>query len=175
MNRTEEPTFLKENKKKWTKKYIKTGKWNSKWYGKSRELLIILKKTTDFHCAFCDDVLSPKGSAKGQIEHFRPKEKYKLLSFSWINLFPICEMCNSTKSDNFDILLLRSDSQNFDFANWFYFDLKTFEIKPNKLNSEWKRAEKTIEIYGFNKQEKLERRAFVFENREQNLSAFRFM
>jgi len=139
-----------------------------------------LKNTTNCHCAFCDDVLMPIGSAKGQIEHFKSKEEYKLLAYSWLNLFPICEMCNSTKGKKFDFQLLRPDANGFRFEKWFYFDTKTFKIMPKKLgNPNWQRAETTIEIYGLNKPEKIQRRAFIYSEFSNSLNihnqAFRFM
>ncbi len=180
MNRTQEPQFLKDNKNKWTCDYVKTGKWNTNWHGHSSEILKELKNITDSHCAFCDDSLMPKGGIKGQIEHLKPKDEYKLLAYAWLNLFPCCEMCNTTKGKKFDSSLLRPDSNGFSFRYWFYIDFGTFEIKPKKLgNPEWKRAEKTIEIYGLNKPEKIERRIFAYHNpiesKNINNQAFRFM
>ncbi len=163
MNRSDEPQYLKENKKEWTGKYCETSKFRSDYYGKKEPLLEELKEITQNHCAFCDDILMPLSPAKGQIEHFKPKYKYKLLAYSWLNLFPICSFCNSAKGKQFNDLLLRPDATDFEFTDWFWLDNKTCEIKPNKRNSNWKRAEITIKIYGFNKPDKINRRFYICE------------
>jgi len=162
LKRTEEPKFLQENKEKWTVELINGG--NFSWHKKQKELLEKLKSMTKNHCAFCDDLISPLGSDVSEIEHFKPKEKYKKLAFEWTNLFPICRHCNGTKKDRFDELLLKPDIENYCFNEWFRFDLNTFELKAKKLgNSEWIRAEITIKLYGFNKDIKVERREFEFD------------
>ncbi len=159
MNRTTEPEFLASEKEKWTDDYIKTGNFN--WH--SRELLLKdLKAMTKDHCAFCDDVLSPIGSADPEIEHFKPKSRYKDLAFEWENLYPICRHCNGTKNDIFDDLLLKPDEIGYQYNDWFRLDPNSFELKPIKAgNIHWNRAETTIRIYGFNKPDKVGRRTFV--------------
>lgn len=166
MNRGKRPQVLKENKDEWTSKYIETEKWRTNWHGKREEILKELLENTNYHCAFCDEILSPIGSGDAEIEHFRPKNKgkYPLFAFAWANLYPICRHCNSTKGERFDKLLLRPDEKGFDFFDWFILDTTTFELKPKKLgNPDWKRAEKTIDLYGLNKKTKKERRKIVYQ------------
>ena len=168
MTKGKAPQVLKDNKKKWTKQYQETG--NFSWHGKRKEIMDNLKKATKNHCAFCDDVLKPIGSERGQIEHFRPKAEYKHFAFAWNNLYPICSLCNNTKLERFDKLLLRPDEKDFDFFDWFELDLQTFELKPYKFgNSNWKRAEKTIKLYGFNKEEQIERRQEVYDEIQEGI------
>jgi len=178
VNRTKEPIFLTNNKKEWTTNYLKTNNWRKDWYGYHGDLLNELKFITNYHCAFCDDVLTPVGSSKGQIEHFKPKVKFKCHSYLWLNLFPCCEICNQAKGDKFDNLLLRPDAIDFEFNKWFVINYLTFEISANKLvNKKWQRAEKTIEIYGLNNKDKIDRRRYVYYNTLNfvNNQPFRFM
>lgn len=179
MKRNRTPIFLKNNKKIWTDSYLNGSPFS--WHNKQKELLKLLKNMTADHCAFCDDVLVPKGSDNGEIEHFRPKEKYKKHAFAWSNLYPICRSCNGTKNDRFKRLLLRPDEKGFAFSNWFRIDPSTFELKPIKIgNTNWKRAEITIQLYGLN-EKKTERRLFehdrIINNQyaNKNNQPFRFM
>ena len=180
IKRTKAPKFLSENKKTWTKNYILGSKFN--WHAKQNQILKHLKFMTLSHCAFCDDTLIPKGSAKGQIEHFRPKEKYKYYAYAWANLYPICSHCNTSKKDRFDRLLLRPDEIKYEFIDWFRLDLITFEIKPvfqEKINM--KRSKQTIKLYGFNKIDKINRRRYVYNEiinnkySNKNEQPFRFI
>ncbi len=171
------PKILKDNKEDWTDNYLNGSAFH--WHNKQSQLLEKLKDMTLSHCAFCDDILSPIGSADGQIEHFRPKKKYKRYAFAWNNLYPICDLCNGTKGERFDKLLLRADERDFKFSKWFRFDPNTFELKPMKLNPNWKRAEITIKLYGLNK--KISRRQFEYdriingEYSNKNYQPFRFI
>jgi len=178
MKRTNEPEILKKNKKAWTKHFVQTGKWRTDWYGNHKLFTDELKLLTNNHCAFCDDILKPFGSAKTEIEHFKPKSKYKCHAYIWLNLFPICDSCNKSKLSKFDDLILRPDYLAFTFEKWFYFNTKTYEIYPKKLgNADWKRAEKTIEIYNLNSDDLIERRKFILakqDNLEKNEKAFRY-
>ena len=183
MERKSAPSFLNSNKKKWTDNYAAGAVFT--WHNKSDEILKLLKLLTASHCAFCDDVLIPKGSDAGEIEHFKPKGKYKELAYEWTNLYPICRHCNGTKSDRFNNLLLRPDEKGFEFSEWFRYDPITFKIKPARVenieNIEWKRAKKTIELYGFNKPKKIDRRQYEYDeiinNKYQNKDnqPFRFI
>jgi len=51
-------------------------------------------------CAYCETQINRTST---NIEHYRPKSLYYFLAYSWSNLLPICNMCNSKKSNNFDI------------------------------------------------------------------------
>jgi len=179
MKRSKIPTFLKDSKKTWTDSFVNGSTFS--WHNKQKELLKLLKNMTASHCAFCDDVLVPKGSDNGEIEHFRPKGKYKKFAFAWANLYPICRSCNGTKNDRFDKLLLRPDENDFCFSDWFRLDPSTFELKPVKIgNPNWERAKITIELYGLN-EKKTTRRQFEHDNiiknnyKTKDNQPFRFM
>jgi len=153
------PEYLEINTEKWTQQFLKTGNFN--WHNVQKILLTELKIMSKNHCAFCDDLLFPLSGEIGEIEHFKPKELFKNLAYTWSNLFPICRRCNSTKNDRFDDLLLKPDANDYKFDDWFRLDPNTFELKPKKLgNPNWKRAEKTIELYGLCKEDKIARREF---------------
>ena len=61
-------------------------------------------------CAYCETQINRTSTS---IEHYRPKKSdhytgdfhrlYYFLAYSWSNLLPICNMCNSKKSNRFDI------------------------------------------------------------------------
>ncbi len=160
IKRTKSPDFLKANKKSWTSSYINGAAFT--WHNKQKEIIAELRKMSQNHCAFCDDLLFPLVGEHGEIEHFKPKEQFKHYAYAWANLYPICRRCNGTKNDRFDKLLLRPDTKNYHFDDWFWFDPSTFEIKPITSNSNYARAQKTIEIFGLNKEDKITRRQFEF-------------
>jgi len=182
MQRTVAPDFHKTNWKKWTREYIQSGNWNTSFHNKHAEILETLRQSTHSHCAFCDDLLYPEVGEMGQIEHFRPKNSFRHFAYVWGNLYPICQRCNNTKGERFDYLLLQPDSKAYIFSDWFRLDLSTFKLLPEKLgNSNWKRAEKTIELYGLNKADKIERRKKEFckikdgNYKNQDNQPFRFI
>lgn len=49
-------------------------------------------------CAYCEDTLL---NAPKHIEHYRPKDTYYWLAYSWDNLLLCCTSCNSTKGKSF--------------------------------------------------------------------------
>ena len=105
IKRTKSPDFLKANKKSWTSSYINGAAFT--WHNKQKEIIAELRKMSQNHCAFCDDLLFPLVGEHGEIEHFKPKEQFKHYAYAWANLYPICRRCNGTKNDRFDKLLLR--------------------------------------------------------------------
>ena len=70
-----------------------------------------LKEIYNDKCAYCESSLH---NEYGDIEHYRPKKSsslkkcnsrnsYYWLAFSWDNLIPCCKICNTFKSNCFDI------------------------------------------------------------------------
>jgi len=179
ITREKSPDFLNDKQKDWTLLYINGGTFS--WHGIQDKLLGELKLMTKNHCAFCDDLLFPEVGEIGNIEHFKPKSKFKDLAFDWENLYPICSRCNGTKNNRFDSLLLRPDEQGYKYSEWFRLDPCTFELKPQKLNPNWQRAAKTIELYGLSKEDKNTRRLYEFEEIKKgsyndiDYQPFRFM
>ena len=59
-----------------------------------------LNKIYKNKCAYCETQINRTST---NIEHYRPKSLYYFLAYSWDNLLPICNMCNSKKSNRFEI------------------------------------------------------------------------
>lgn len=59
-----------------------------------------LNKIYNLKCAYCEQKLL---DAPKHVEHYRPKNIYYWLAYSWDNLLLSCGSCNSTKNHNFAI------------------------------------------------------------------------
>lgn len=79
---------------------------NNVTYHPIKDALIQIYKN---RCAYCETRINRTST---NIEHYRPKKSdfytdshrlYYFLAYSWSNLLPICNMCNSKKSNHFDI------------------------------------------------------------------------
>ncbi|MCY7377546.1 MAG: TIGR02646 family protein [Pyrinomonadaceae bacterium] len=170
MERPQQPNWLKENYKKWGRKFKK--KLNNPnlkndfiWAIHHRtkvnvKLLPILRNATFKHCAFCDDKIK-----KGTIEHFRPSSDYPRLSYAWYNLFPACSDCQE-KNSEFKGELLKPDKEDYEFLRYYLYNATSGEIEANpKANEQDQtRAKTTIEIYKLNRPELIEDRMDCFEN-----------
>lgn len=169
MARPRQPDWLKENYKKWGRRFKRKlndpGKSNDfVWatHNKTKvntKLLPLLRNATKKHCAFCDDKIK-----KGTIEHFRPTSKHPLLAYFWHNLFPSCIDCQE-KSSKFDKNLLKPDREDYEFRRYFLYNPFTGEILINpraNVNDKIK-AEITIKIYKLNRAELIEDRLDCFE------------
>lgn len=53
----------------------------------------------NFKCVYCEDSLL---NAPKHVEHYRPKDIYYWLAYSWDNLLLCCTSCNSSKGINFE-------------------------------------------------------------------------
>ena len=169
MERLPQPVWLKENYKKWGKRFrrklenpaLKNDFVWATHKGKkvNTKLLPILRDSTNKHCAFCDDKIK-----KGTIEHFRPTSKNPLLSYFWHNLFPSCNDCQE-KGNSTDKNLLKPDREDYEFRRYFLFNPFTGEIivNPKADGLEALKAKKTIEIYKLNRRELIEVRLDCFE------------
>ena len=51
-------------------------------------------------CAYCEGSTDTKRT-RPEIDHFRPRSRYKHLTFKWDNLMYACHLCNKKKSDKF--------------------------------------------------------------------------
>jgi len=183
MRRDKSPSYLEDNREKWTQDYIKKiagGKKGFSWRCDSKQLMEDLKIQTYFHCAFCDRALEPIGDSDEEIEHFKPKSKYPKSAYEWKNLYPICSKCNKIKLHRFTDLLLRPDDENYAFEKWFWYNPLSGEIEPKYENLDFNRADKTIELYGLNRVALKNRRRNHFHNSKKfnldnNDLPFRFM
>jgi len=160
--RPEQPLFLQENAAKWNARWAERKKqkpnttftW-SQFTGVSvrEHLRPTLYEMNQGHCSFCDSF--PLGTSSTEpIEHFRPKSKPEFyhLAYDWGNLYYCCELCNSTKGEQWHDELLAPDSDDYRFEQYFEFDFTTGEIQPNSKASkaDQARARVTIDMYGLN-------------------------
>lgn len=94
------PSILKsKNREEAFNKNILVGKYE---YGKSlyktEKLQEKLKNIYYEKCAYCEKKLI---DSSFHIEHYRPKDKYYWLAYSWDNLFLSCSHCNTSKGTKF--------------------------------------------------------------------------
>ncbi len=76
--------------------YIDESKYNDRY--KQHDTKVALENIYNKKCAFCEQRVE-----QSHIEHYRPKNKYYWLAFSWDNLILACSTCNQYKGNNFDI------------------------------------------------------------------------
>jgi uncharacterized protein (TIGR02646 family) len=121
-------------------------------------ILTTLCLASQEHCAFCDGKLGIE--SKSTVEHFRPKTSFPALLYSWQNLFPACDVCQSAKGVMFDQALLKPDENNYDFATFFQVNHRSGEIEPlaSANQAAQLRAKTTIDTYQLNKPQRLSSR-----------------
>ena len=86
------------------KEYIDKNSLYKCKYQKNSEIFYPVKdglnKIYKNKCAYCETRIN---RAPTNIEHYRPKSIYYALVYSWSNLLPICDICNTKKSNKFEI------------------------------------------------------------------------
>lgn len=114
-------------------------------------LLPMLKAQTQQHCSFCDG-FPVEDVSKETIEHFRSKTSFPLLAFAWANLFYACTACQGDKLSEDSALLLNPDAEDYQFNDYFYWDVESGTLLANPRASAEKqdRAAATIRLYGLN-------------------------
>lgn len=157
MERTDPPDFLRKHCRVWAREFAEKREanpgYNFQWKTwKGRRVNERLAEEFGSHCAFCDSYPLGRSSHKS-IEHFRPKADYPLLVYAWPNLFPCCDVCQSTKGREFDRKLLKPDTKDYRFDRYFVLNYKTgkIETNPGASQREQERAGITIEMYGLNR------------------------
>jgi uncharacterized protein (TIGR02646 family) len=175
LNRPSSPDFLNEKWEEWGKAFENQRNKNPnfvfQWKTYQKEtinkiLLPLLQTMTAEHCAYCDGY--PFGMSRETIDHFRPKSKFPLLAYQWENLFLCCDRCQTIKGEQFDILLLKPDEEDYFFENYFIINYKEGSISPNPMvnNEAQIRAKKTIELLKLNDKN-------LCENRKRALREFK--
>ncbi|MDQ3130531.1 MAG: hypothetical protein M3Q99_07200 [Acidobacteriota bacterium] len=95
VERIDSPKCLIDNYKKWGTElkahWEVNPNYNFHWHGIYDETTDALFTMTDNHCSFCD--IQPLKQSGATIEHFKPKRKFPLLAYVWINLFYCCTNC----------------------------------------------------------------------------------
>jgi uncharacterized protein (TIGR02646 family) len=166
-NRSSAPQILKDNYKRFGKRWEKRKKANPNaqfTWGKGVYVVILPQLLIDSnnHCAFCD--LRPLRQMGATIEHFNPKSLFPLLAYFWYNLFPCCGNCQK-KGELFSELLLKPDIEGFEFNDYFIYNYSTGELEANPSVSEQNQdcAEETRKLYRLNDFERPEERKQVLE------------
>lgn len=97
---------------------------NGKALYKVRSVQKRLNEIYYLKCVYCEDTLlnSPK-----HIEHYRPKDIYYWLAYSWDNLLLCCTSCNGAKGINFETL-----NQNVIYNNEFFEDIHNLSDNYDK-------------------------------------------
>ncbi len=124
---------------------------NFDWYGLYEPLLTDLSILTQNHCSYCDFSGVRRGQSSPTIDHFRPKSKFPLFAYTWDNLFLCCTECQKRIS-KFNELLLKPDTMDYSFDEYFIINTITGEIEPNILKNKGnqERAKETIKIFRLN-------------------------
>lgn len=176
IERPRSPNFLTENYKRWGKELKAHWEINHNysfhWHSSYDEIADELFTMTNNHCSFCD--IQPLKQSGATIEHFRPKRKFPLLAYAWINLFYCCANCQK-KRDEFNQICkpFKPDQTNYSFDYYFQIEetIEEIFIRPNLERSveEQKRAEETIRLYGLNKFARPEARKRVLKDYREDI------
>lgn len=143
VNRPAEPDCLRDNAPTWNANFIakRQADPKAKFNWPDRDCCQQTRKTlvgmTRKHCAFCD---GPFVESRKTIEHFKPKSRFPELAFTWGNLFPCCDKCQSSKLEKFDERLLKPDEDAYEFNRYFLVDYKTGEIQVSPLAGDQEQA-----------------------------------
>ena len=76
--------------------FLDEPRYNSRY--KTSDIQAKLKSLYHNKCAYCENVVE-----QGHVEHYRPKNDYYWLAFSWDNLLLGCPSCNQFKGTQFEI------------------------------------------------------------------------
>jgi uncharacterized protein (TIGR02646 family) len=135
-------------------------------YKKMRDQLSAITKE---HCSFCDSY--PVGDkSKETIEHYYPKNEFPLQSYDWNNLFYCCDKCQSEANKIAFQETLKPDAFDYEFSNYFYFDLQSGELKilehlETEFPADFEKATSFLTRYGINNNPKrnLARRILYYD------------
>lgn len=93
-----------------------------------------LNKVYHLKCAYCEQKLL---DAPRHIEHYRPKDTYYWLAYSWDNLLLCCGACNSAKGKRFakennQVIYINESFESIHFLGKLYDEIE----KPKIINPE---------------------------------------
>jgi uncharacterized protein (TIGR02646 family) len=86
-------------------RYIDHTNYNSRY--KNKDITDKLKSIYNTKCAFCEQKVEQL-----HVEHFRPKNIYYWLAYSWDNLILACPTCNEHKGANFELNGIKCSFEN---------------------------------------------------------------
>lgn len=155
-----EPGFLAENAAGWTQRWVSRREANASaafaWPQHEGSYVNVLlrehlRDMTAGHCAYCD-AFELGAAPRETIDHFRPKSAYPTLAYTWSNLFPCCDVCQTAKSERFVEALLKPDDADYSFERYFVYDVRTGELTPNPAapTGDRDRASESIRIFDLN-------------------------
>jgi len=156
------PEVLEEKGAGWTEKYLASGSTSSFSWGqykgeKTNHILgrLLMAQTND-HCSFCDQ-FPMQAQSRVTIEHFRPKAMgaFPELAFEWTNLFYCCDRCQQKSgSKAFVEGTLKPDEREYEFNNYFTYNVLTGEIELNPFASQEdkKKAQRLLDRYDLNEE-----------------------
>ncbi len=114
-------------------KYIKETKFDSRY--KMPDIKDKLRTIYYSKCAYCESLVE-----QGHVEHYRPKDVYYWLAYSWDNLLYGCPTCNQNKGTDFDILGEQvnppKDTEDLSEINIWSSQVYDSIEKPSLLNPE---------------------------------------
>lgn len=117
----------------------------------NQRLLPLLSAMTEGHCAYCDWFPMDTGTHP-TIDHFRPKARFPLETYTWENLYLCCRHCQQKHDDRFTDELLRPDEIDYRFERYFIynFDDGTLSANPAANERDGMRAQLTIDLLKLN-------------------------
>jgi len=129
------------------KAYIKKDIYHSRYKIQDikDELEIIYKNK----CVYCEKDI---GDSFYHIEHFRPKNEYCWLAYSWDNLLICCDKCNVYKNKKFEVFEQKVTFKDSDLDNIHNLSQKYNQIeKPKLINPEIDNVEHLVEFDKYGK------------------------
>jgi len=148
-----EPSRLKRIRLRYTRAWIDYYKervgnkpTDRRWREFAKDLGVVFYE----YCGYCEIY------CRGEVDHYRPKNKFPELVYEWNNWVFSCHDCNQNKGDNWPPSGFLDPCSNDTFCGGsqccFIFDLKTGEVIPHpKLSTPNRsRAQTTIDILGLN-------------------------
>ena len=171
--REPEPDRLKHIRLRYTQAWIDYYKHrvgNKPTDRRWREFINDLSVCFNECCGYCEM------SCKGEVDHYRPKNKFPELVYEWDNWVFSCHECNHNKGDHWPSLGFVNPCSTDSFCDesqcCFIFDLKTGEVLPHpKLSrANEKKAKDTIRILRLNLTFRLKQRLTRIRHLESLLS-----
>lgn len=152
-----EPAILVRNGPDWTANYVNATtdeerKQRERW--RHPQIRQALSAETDSKCAYCEGFIDDVTYA--HVEHIIPKALRRDLAHEWTNLTRACPVCNTNKSDYFELLNPYEDPVDNqllyfgDFVDWRIGDVRAEltikNIQLNRLDLIKARCSRLIEI-----------------------------
>jgi len=104
-----------------------------------------LRKMTYEKCAFCESLLGVTSYL--EIEHYTAKTVRTEESFDWMNLFPICRLCNNAKGAiDHGGVLIKPDVEDPEEMLWLHPDTGKLEPKAGLDPATENRVQRTTEL-----------------------------